>query len=477
MSTNNLKGFDDEIVSNIGNSCNRKYNSKHVFSTRNNPICGITLFQWIWILSKYWIHIEAIYLFRFFFVTILAFINSILSAIESIYYSENIISTVVRNDDPRSDYFNFFLFQELKDDPVFVIGHPRTGTTLVHNLLSNDEKNFYFCTTFCAGFPSSFLWFENWGKFLFANIIDKTRPMDSMPLHFDLPQEDELAVCLLSQGTSYYMALYFMKQEITLRKFIDFHRDQGADIDDEKKWVQSFLYYMKKLTLRNQLRNKNHFQGLNQRLLIKSPIHTARIPLLKKLFPHCRFIYLHRDPYVVYQSAAHMADTTYLFSYFNTPSDEQITEYILWQFEYLFRRYSEAALMKPTGCEDEDIIDNNHEVSNNSLVANDIEKEVSPSTYNSNQRNVSSVSRRKGLAHDIIEIPYALLVSEPIVAVKAIYTHIHLHWDDRLDILYTEQCDILSTYQPNVHSHLSPDEKTMVYNRWRDYFSAFNYSK
>ena len=77
---------------------------------------------------------------------------------------------------------------QLPEDPVFVIGHPRTGTTLLHNLLASDDKSFYFCTTFCAGFPSCFLWFEEYGKYLFAGIIEKKRPMDMMPLHFDLPQ-------------------------------------------------------------------------------------------------------------------------------------------------------------------------------------------------------------------------------------------------------------------------------------------------
>ena len=46
--------------------------------------------------------------------------------------------------------------QELNDEPVFVLGHPRTGTTHLHNLLSKDER-FAFATTFSVGFPSSFL--------------------------------------------------------------------------------------------------------------------------------------------------------------------------------------------------------------------------------------------------------------------------------------------------------------------------------
>ena len=40
--------------------------------------------------------------------------------------------------------------QELHPEPVFILGHPRTGTTHLHNLLSLDPA-FAFCTTFNAG--------------------------------------------------------------------------------------------------------------------------------------------------------------------------------------------------------------------------------------------------------------------------------------------------------------------------------------
>ena len=37
-------------------------------------------------------------------------------------------------------------------------------------------------------------------------------------------------------------------------------------------------------------------------LVIKSPVHTARVALLLKLFPRAKFIYLHRNPLQVFQS-------------------------------------------------------------------------------------------------------------------------------------------------------------------------------
>jgi hypothetical protein len=36
--------------------------------------------------------------------------------------------------------------------------------------------------------------------------------------------------------------------------------------------------------------------GGTKPLLIKSPVHTARVRLLLKLFPKAKFIYIHRHP-------------------------------------------------------------------------------------------------------------------------------------------------------------------------------------
>jgi hypothetical protein len=203
----NAVGFDDnkvDIDKLASSGANLSFTCKNVYSTKNNPLCGITLFKWLVFLFKFGQWIELKYYFRAFFVTMLSMFNSILSWVEEWKYG-----TRIRN-------------MELPDDPVFIVGHPRTGTTLVHNLLASDSENFFYCSTFCAGFPSAFLWFEKIGKKLFASAMEKTRPMDSMPLHFDLPQEDELATNMLSAGCSYYMPLWFMKQEPFFRRYLDF---------------------------------------------------------------------------------------------------------------------------------------------------------------------------------------------------------------------------------------------------------------
>jgi hypothetical protein len=81
------------------------------------------------------------------------------------------------------------IFRHVQQDtqaPLFVLGHARSGTTLLHSLLAQDVNRFATCSTFCAGFPDAFLSFETMGKVLFANMLSPTRPMDNMRLHFDL---------------------------------------------------------------------------------------------------------------------------------------------------------------------------------------------------------------------------------------------------------------------------------------------------
>jgi len=53
-------------------------------------------------------------------------------------------------------------------------------------------------------------------------------------------------------------------------------------------------------------------------------VHTSRIRLLLQLFLAAQFVYLHRAPLTVFQSSAHMAETTYCSSYLAAPTDAMV---------------------------------------------------------------------------------------------------------------------------------------------------------
>lgn len=220
----------------------------------------------------------------------------------------------------------------MMEDPVFVLGHPRTGTTLLHSLLALDSDRFAICNTFCAGFPHCFLWFENIGKTIFATVISPTRPMDNMRLHFDLPQEDELATCLLTGGFySPYMSLYFPRDEHYYRPYQTFRE---ADREEVDVWTKAFRHMCTKLSIRSEWRS-----GQRHRLLLKSPCHTGRVRHLLHLHPKALFVHVHRHPMDVFLSSVHMANTTYGYMFLQRPRPGDLKEYILRQGEILMEEY------------------------------------------------------------------------------------------------------------------------------------------
>jgi hypothetical protein len=108
----------------------------------------------------------------------------------------------------------------------------------------------------------------------FDHVAGIGRPMDNMELHMDLPQEDELATTMLSGGISPYMPLYFMGKA---EKFLKWTHFRDADVSDFRRWRESFVYFLKKVTYRNG--------GPDKRMVIKSPVHTGRVRLLLEMFP------------------------------------------------------------------------------------------------------------------------------------------------------------------------------------------------
>jgi hypothetical protein len=159
-----------------------RFVAKQRWQFQSNILSGLCLFAWLELLCKRADAIEwPAYWQRVAFLTLLSAFNSCLAVVEWAVHGRS-ISRV-----------------ELNARPLFVLGHPRTGTTLLHTLLALDVETFGSCSTFCVGFPSSFLWFETF-RGLFSSMVPPTRPMDDMPLSMDTPQEDELATNVLTAG-------------------------------------------------------------------------------------------------------------------------------------------------------------------------------------------------------------------------------------------------------------------------------------
>lgn len=75
---------------------------------------------------------------------------------------------------------------------VFILGHWRSGTTFLHELLGTDQK--FIAPTSLECFATEH--YLRWGDFLSSLkwAIPARRPMDDMAMGWHRPQEDELAL-------------------------------------------------------------------------------------------------------------------------------------------------------------------------------------------------------------------------------------------------------------------------------------------
>src|SRR6202166_4240585 len=179
----------------------------------------------------------------------------------------------------------------LDQSPVFIVGHWRSGTTLLHHVLSRDQS---FCFPRMIDVLSPFEFFpsamERFTHPLIYRMLALTRPMDEVPLHPSLPQEEEIALAAMA-ASSFYNCIYFPERfENTFRTEVLLQSEQGTQFIDE--WSSAYRYYLGKLVLR--------YPG--RRLLLKNPANSARIRTLTRLFPGAKFIHIHRNPYDVFSS-------------------------------------------------------------------------------------------------------------------------------------------------------------------------------
>ena len=223
---------------------------------------------------------------------------------------------------------------ELPADPIFILGHWRSGTTLLHELLALDTEHLAFPNTFETLSPKNFLLAEKFLTRLFAGLLPTQRPMDNMSLGFHLPQEDEFALSLIT-GQSYYVAFSFPQAESYYERYLTL---QDLSPEERQQWQDAFRWLLQKLTFKYR-----------RQLVLKSPPHTARIRLLLELFPQARFVHIHRHPYRVFQSMQHYFATAGWQSYLQKPNLQGIDGGILRRYQILYDAYFEQKDLIPAG--------------------------------------------------------------------------------------------------------------------------------
>jgi omega-hydroxy-beta-dihydromenaquinone-9 sulfotransferase len=174
-------------------------------------------------------------------------------------------------------------------DPVFIIGHWRTGSTFLHQVLALDEQ-FIAPTLFQAAFPESFLAAERYFRPVMGALLSK-RPMDNVRLGFDDAQEDEFALVKLTLDSPLLNVVFPEKPGYFINDFQDFN----PVMENKEMWKRQIKAFYSKIR-----------RDSGRTLLLKNPAHSLRIPFLCETFPGARFIHIHRHPYKVVASSLHL---------------------------------------------------------------------------------------------------------------------------------------------------------------------------
>ncbi len=170
--------------------------------------------------------------------------------------------------------------------PIFIVGHWRSGTTHLYNILSQAE--FAFVCPFAAGLPGEYRTLGRWLRPLLTRLLPQTRYVDEMAVTPFSPQEDEIPLGSMAP-ISFYHGIYFprhFERHLNRSLFLD-----GCTDAEIEAWEDCFRLFMDKLWID---------QG--RRLLIKNPTYSARMPQLKRLYPDARFIHVYRNPHAVFRS-------------------------------------------------------------------------------------------------------------------------------------------------------------------------------
>ncbi len=179
----------------------------------------------------------------------------------------------------------------LEPEPIFILGHWRSGTTYLHHLMSQDPR-FGYTSSYQAWVPELFLRDSPIPRAMVLASLPKTRPMDNVELSIHKPEEEELAMAGLCRY-SYIHSFFFPKQTRTIfRQSVLF---DGISEQEYQHWKDSYLKVLKMASVGCQ----------NRQLLLKSPANTARISTLLEMFPNAKFIHIYRDPYTVFTSKLH----------------------------------------------------------------------------------------------------------------------------------------------------------------------------
>ncbi len=215
---------------------------------------------------------------------------------------------------------------KIEEPPIFILGHWRSGTTYLTNILAHDKKLSFF-TAEKTYTHSTFLTLGGLFKKIYPKVLPTKRPMDNMDMGIEEPTEEVFALGNITKYSIIHMLSFPKRARFYAR--CAFYDDLNKK--QKKKVKAAYDKIIRKLT---------YYTG--KRLILKSPDNTCRINLLLELYPDAKFIHIYRNPYKVVNSTIGMYNSLFpIFSLedLDTIDENESEEFVLEMYEKLYKQY------------------------------------------------------------------------------------------------------------------------------------------
>lgn len=223
---------------------------------------------------------------------------------------------------------------KLNKPPVFVLGHWRSGTTLLHYMLSLDSQ-FCYLTTEQTLSPHEYILLGKPLLPIYDKIFTLKRPLDDMLMAPGFPEEDEFALANTTHLSPYHMFTF----PLNYNKFSNYLTFSNTTQKEINQWKNHLINLYRKTVFLNE--------GCT--VLSKNPPFTGKIKYLLELFPDAKFIHIYRNPYTVFLSYAKVMKMSFQLSLQQILSDTIFEEIVFDNYRILMQAFFDQKALIPKG--------------------------------------------------------------------------------------------------------------------------------
>jgi len=343
--------------------------------------------------------IERKFIPRVLFVTLVSLSTSPLRIYESLRFGRTVRRTAVH------------------PSPIFIIGHWRSGTTHLHNILVRD-KNLGCVSMWQAFAPGLCLIDERVLKNPFNKVAKRmhpTREIDNIPLSLDNPEEEDLAIANMSPYSYLHMYSYPRRATYFFERYVTYFNNLPESIISE--WKEIYLTILRKATLK----------AGGKQLVIKNCADSARIKPLLELFPNAKFIHIYRNPYNIFRSTQHLYKVVMERAQLQEVGQGEHENWVLLFYAQLMQKLLADKSLIPAG--------------------------------------------------NLVEVRYEDLDKEPLAQLRKVYETLSLPGFAEAEPAFRAYLDSISGYQKLAHKQLDDSAITKINRNWHFAFDALGYKR